>query len=128
LHSTSPPPLPEPPDLEAPVRVVAGPDLDRFAPGALETLTGSAYVISPRSDRVGVRLVGPRLARVGDDAGLSAPMLPGAIQLPAAGEPIVLGPDGPTTGGYPVLAVVAAAGLGAVMARPVGCVLRFALG
>jgi len=54
-------------------------------------------------------------------------MVRGAIQVPAAGEAIVLGPDGPTMGGYPVIATVVGADLGAVMARPVGCVLRFAL-
>ena len=35
----------------------------------------------------------------------------GAIQVPPSGQPILLGPDHPTTGGYPVLAVVVAAGL-----------------
>jgi allophanate hydrolase subunit 2 len=109
------------------VRVVPGPDLDRFAAGALDVLLGSAYAVSPRSDRVGVRLAGPRLSRADDDAGVSAPMVRGAIQVPAGGEPIVLGPDHPTTGGYPVLATVVLADVGAVMARPVGAPLRFVL-
>jgi allophanate hydrolase subunit 2 len=110
------------------VRIVPGPDFEAFAAGALELLLRSAYAISPRSDRVGVRLVGPWLARAGDDAGVSAPMVHGAIQVPAAGEAIVLGPDGPTMGGYPVIATVVGADLGALMARPVGYGLRFALG
>jgi biotin-dependent carboxylase-like uncharacterized protein len=118
----------EAPDLGAPVRLLPGPDRDRFARGALDTLLGSSFTISSRSDRVGVRLIGPRLERADDDAGLSAPMVRGALQVPAGGEPIVLGPDHPTTGGYPVLATVLSADVGAVMARPVGCVVRFALG
>jgi biotin-dependent carboxylase-like uncharacterized protein len=119
--------MPEAPDLDAAVRVLPGPDGDRFADGALEVLLGSTFAVSPRSDRVGVRLVGPVLARAGDDAGASAPMVRGALQVPSGGEPIVLGPDHPTTGGYPVLATVVGADIGALMARPAGCVVRFAL-
>jgi len=107
------------------VRVVPGPDLDRFAGGALDVLLRSTYSVSPRSDRVGVRLAGPPLPRADDDSGVSAPMIRGAIQVPAGGEPIVLGPDHPTTGGYPVLATVVLADVGVVMARPVGAPLRF---
>jgi allophanate hydrolase subunit 2 len=78
-----------------------------------------------RSDRVGIRLEGPGLARVDDDTALSAPMMRGAIQVPASGEPIVLGPDHPTTGGYPVIATVVRADLGALSARQVGALVRF---
>jgi biotin-dependent carboxylase-like uncharacterized protein len=122
-------------DLDARIRVVRGPDLHRFAPGALDSLLRTEYTVSPRSDRVGVRLVattatGSGLARSpGDgDRGVSAPMVLGAIQVPAAGEPIVLGPDHPTMGGYPVIATVVLADVGAVMARPVGAPIRFVLG
>ena len=55
--------------------------------------------------RSGVRLAGGPMAAGGSVA--SAPMVPGAIQLTPGGEPIVLGPDGALTGGYPVVAVVA---------------------
>ena len=98
------------------------------APMALEVLRGvlaSDYRVSMRSDRVGIRLEGPRLARIDDDTAVSAPMVRGAIQVPASGEPIVLGPDHPTTGGYPVLAVLARAELGRFHARPVGATVRF---
>jgi allophanate hydrolase subunit 2 len=53
-------------------------------------------------------------------------MVRGAIQIPASGEAIVLGPDHPTTGGYPVLATAVRADMGALMARPVGSRVRFA--
>jgi allophanate hydrolase subunit 2 len=52
-------------------------------------------------------------------------MVRGAIQVPASGHPIVLGPDHPTTGGYPVLATVVRADTGAIMARSVGASVRF---
>jgi allophanate hydrolase subunit 2 len=52
-------------------------------------------------------------------------MVAGAIEVPASGSPIVLGPDHPTTGGYPVLAVVLRADLGRFNARPIGAAVRF---
>jgi biotin-dependent carboxylase-like uncharacterized protein len=120
VHSVPPPP----PSLDRAIRVIPGPDVDRFDSKAMEVLLASNYRISMRSDRVGIRLEGPRLARVDDDTALSAPMVRGAIQVPASGEPIVLGPDHPTTGGYPVLATVVRADLGALAARPVGALVR----
>ena len=109
------------------IRIVPGPDIERFAPEALGILLGSPFAIAPESDRVGVRLRGPTLPRAGHDSGLSAPMVRGAVQVPPAGEPIVLGPDHPTTGGYPVLATVTRADVGALLARPVGATVRFSL-
>lgn len=120
-------PAPPAPDLLGPVRVVPGPDLDRFAPGALDVLLAATYVVSARSDRVGIRLSGPPLPRLGDDAGVSAPMVKGAIQVPASGEPIVLGPDHPTTGGYPVLATILGRDLDGLMGRPIGATVRLAV-
>ena len=120
--------LPEAPDERAPIRVVGGPDADRFEDGALSVLLASTFEVSERSDRVGTRLLGPPLARAGDDLAVSAPMVRGAIQVPASGEAIVLGPDHPTIGGYPVLATVVRADVGVLMARRVGAPVRFVLG
>jgi allophanate hydrolase subunit 2 len=122
---TRPVPLPASPDLAAPVRVVLGPDRERFDASAVTRLLTAEFRVSPKSDRVGARLVGPSLTRTADDLGASAPMVKGAIQVPGSGEPIVLGPDHPTTGGYPVIATVFRADLGGLMARPVGAPVRF---
>jgi allophanate hydrolase subunit 2 len=119
-----PPPMP---DGAASIRVIPGPDLDRFEPGALEELLASRFHVAVQSDRVGTRLLGPLLRRADADDGVSAPMIRGAIQVPASGEPIVLGPDHPTTGGYPVIATVLRSDVGMLMARPVGSIVRFAL-
>jgi 5-oxoprolinase (ATP-hydrolysing) subunit C len=114
-------------DPGALVRVVPGPDSDRFAPGAIDVLVASEFEVSPHSDRTGVRLRGVSVARVDADTGVSGPMVRGAIQVPASGEPIVLGPDHPTTGGYPVVATVVSSDVGALMARSVGAKVRFSL-
>ncbi len=58
------------------------------------------------SNRVGLRLEGPRLERVRDDELPSEGMVLGAVQVPPDGQPVVFLADHPTTGGYPVIAVV----------------------
>jgi allophanate hydrolase subunit 2 len=112
-------------DPGAPIAVVLGPDLDRFAAGAVDRLLAGPFAVDARSDRIGTRLVGPALERLDADDGLSAPMVRGAIQVPASGQLIVLGPDHPTTGGYPVIATVVRESIGALGARPVGAPIRF---
>jgi KipI family sensor histidine kinase inhibitor len=94
------PPVPAVLDLDP------GPHVARFPPGALEALVAGPWRVSRHADRVGTRLEGARVPREGADLGLPAPMVRGAIQIATDGTPIVLGPDHPTTGGYPVLAVV----------------------
>lgn len=115
---------PAAPDTAAPIAVVPGPDLDRFPPEALDVLLASSFTVDPTSDRAGIRLAGPPLPRAGDDTGASAPMVRGALQVPPAGL-IALGPDHPTTGGYPVIATIASASFGALAARPPGSPVRF---
>jgi biotin-dependent carboxylase-like uncharacterized protein len=102
-----------------------GPRLDWFAPEALGTLTSTAWIVRPESDRIGLRLDGPPLARVWPGELASEPALPGAVQVPPDGRPIVFGPDGPVTGGYPVIAVVDDLATAAQL-RP-GDAVRFAL-
>jgi 5-oxoprolinase (ATP-hydrolysing) subunit C len=109
------------------IGVTRGPHADRFGPDGLETIVGTTWRVSPRSDRVGVRLEGPAVTRA--DASLdeliSLPMLPGAVQVPPAGRPIVLGVDAPTVGGYPVAAVVNEADLPAIGQLRPGDEVRF---
>jgi biotin-dependent carboxylase-like uncharacterized protein len=116
-----------PPGLDGDIGVVAGPDLDRFESGALDALLAGTFLVNDRSDRVGIRLSGPALPTGGEAVGASSPMTRGAIQIPPSGYPIVLGPDHPTTGGYPILATVVSTSLGAIGARRVGAAVRFVL-
>lgn len=85
--------------------VAPGPREDWFTDP--EALIRSAWVISERSDRVGVRLVGPPLQHRWPDRQLASEgVTRGAIQVPPNGQPVILGPDHPTTGGYPVIGVI----------------------
>lgn len=83
-----------------------GPRLDWFAADALECLTTTSWTVRDACDRIGVRLDGPSLARARTEELPSEPTLPGAVQVPGDGRPIVFGPDAPVTGGYPVVAVL----------------------
>ncbi len=111
--------------VEPIVRVIPGPDLDAFAPGALEHLTSVAWRISPTSNRVGTRLEGAAIARRAEYVEQSRPMALGAIEVPRDGAPIVLGPEHPTTGGYPLLAVIASESFDAFHAVRLGGSVRF---
>jgi len=107
--------------------VIPGPRDDWFAPGALERLCGGTYAVTPASDRTGLRLDGPALPRAHSDELPSEGVVTGALQVPPGGRPILLLPDHPVTGGYPVIAVVVSADIGlAGQLRP-GARLRFAL-
>lgn len=114
---------------ETPTRitVIPGPDLDAFSTEALERLVSAPYRVLPSSDRVGTRLAGASLARTASYRERSRPMVIGALEVPGDGQPIVLGPEHPTTGGYPIIAVIATAELGRFFAIRLGGWVQFEL-
>lgn len=93
------------------LRVMPGPQDEWFHPDAMRTIAGVSFRISPRSNRMGYRLQGPPLVRVHEGELISEPVGLGAIQVPAAGEPILLMADRQTAGGYPKIGHVIAADL-----------------
>jgi biotin-dependent carboxylase-like uncharacterized protein len=107
------------------LRVTPGPRVDWFTDTALGTLTGSTYTVGADSSRVALRLHGAALTRRHGDELLSEGLLLGAVQVPPSGEPLVFLNDHPTTGGYPVLAVVAADDLAACAQLRPGEPVRF---
>jgi biotin-dependent carboxylase-like uncharacterized protein len=109
------------------LRVDFGPREDWFTPDALVTLTTATYRVSPLSNRVAARLAGPPLRRAVPDELPSEGVVLGAVQVPADGLPLVFLADHPTTGGYPVIAVVVADDLPLLaQARP-GSEVRFSV-
>lgn len=82
-----------------------GPHPERFTAAALETFTSAAFSVSPACDRTGYRLDGASLEHTAAGADiLSAGMVPGCVQVPASGQPLVLMADAPTAGGYTQIA------------------------
>jgi allophanate hydrolase subunit 2 len=107
------------------LHVVLGPHDDRFAADAISLFLASTYEVSAASDRMGIRLTGPRIPHLGGFDVISDAVVTGTIQVPGGGEPIVMLADRQTTGGYPKLATVINADLpNAAQARP-GSSLRF---
>ena len=108
------------------IRVVLGPQEDRFEPEGLATFLSSAYRVLSASDRRGVRLEGSVIARKGAaDIPPEATAL-GAVQVANDGLPIILGPDRPVTGGYTKIATVIGADFPLVAQAAPGTLLRFA--
>ncbi|HEX6140971.1 MAG TPA: biotin-dependent carboxyltransferase family protein [Candidatus Limnocylindria bacterium] len=109
------------------LRVLPGPQDDHFDPEQFARFTATDWRVSREADRMGLRLDGPALAHRPDKGAdiVSEAVVPGAVQVPGAGMPIVLGVDAQTIGGYAKIATVIRADVPRLAhARP-GTVLRF---
>ncbi|HET8682440.1 MAG TPA: biotin-dependent carboxyltransferase family protein [Micromonosporaceae bacterium] len=93
------------------VRLLPGPRADWFTEEAVGMLDGASYMVGVNSNRVAARLAGPGLTRAVAGELPSEGIVLGAVQVPPDGQPLVFLADHPTTGGYPVVAVVEPADL-----------------
>lgn len=99
---------------DGPLRILGGP---QGSPATMEALIGQTWRVADAADRTGIRLDGPPLADGGEVP--SQGLLPGAIQVPPGGSPILMLADCPVTGGYVVAACVIGADVGrAAQLRP----------
>lgn len=95
-----------------PIRVILGPQDDYFSAAGIETFLTGSYRITKEADRMGFRLEGPAIAHNDKGADIASDgIAPGAIQVPAAGQPILLVADRQTIGGYTKIATVISADL-----------------
>lgn len=122
---TARPPCTEPPRPSEPwtLDIVDGPDLAEF-PDAAEVFATAVYTLSPRSDQVGLRLDGPAPARTGSAEILSRGVPLGAVEVPPAGELLVLHRARSVTAGYPVVAVLSRASCSRIAQVPPGRSVR----
>ncbi|WHZ10552.1 MAG: Allophanate hydrolase 2 subunit 2 [Burkholderiaceae bacterium] len=112
---------------DGPIRVIPGPQADHFTEAALQALCDQPFTVTPDSDRMGLRLQGPLLAHSALGADIASDgVTPGAIQVPANGQAIVLMADCQTVGGYPKIATVISADLPRLAHLRPGAQLRFA--
>lgn len=86
------------------VRTLPGPEYQEFSAEAREAFWNTAWHLSPQSNRMGYRLMGRELEREDRRELPSHGLLPGVVQVPHSGRPIVLLADAQTTGGYPRIA------------------------
>ncbi|WP_236244392.1 biotin-dependent carboxyltransferase family protein [Streptomyces sp. CC210A] len=110
------------------LRVRLGPRDGWFTERALRVFTTGAYRVSVASNRIGLRTEGPALERAVTAELPSEGMVRGAVQVPPDGRPVVFLADHPTTGGYPVVAVVREADLAAAAQAAPGSAVRFVRG
>jgi len=107
------------------LRSIRGVDWGSFSDVTIRRFTNEPFIVSPDSDRMGVRLDGPELKRIDDTDLISEGVAPGTIQVPPDGKPILLLGDCQTIGGYPKIAHVITADLGVAAQMRAGDTVRF---
>jgi antagonist of KipI len=107
------------------VRALRGPEWDWFKVEAQLDFFRAKWSATREADRMGVRLTGPVLAREREGDMISSAVNAGVVQVPAAGQPIVLLPSRQSVGGYPRMAAVAAVDLGRFTQLRPGDTVRF---
>jgi biotin-dependent carboxylase-like uncharacterized protein len=103
-----------PVETEPDIRVVLGPQADRFTDDGVAALLGGPYEMLPQSDRMGARMSGPRIAHTRGHDIISDGIALGSIQVPGDGQPIVLLVDRQSTGGYTKIATVCSFDIGRI--------------
>ena len=110
---------------ETVLRVVMGPQDDRFSKQGIETFLNSEYTVTSDFDRMGCRLEGPYIAAKESSDIISDGIAFGSIQVPAHGKPIILLADRQTTGGYAKIATVASVDIPKLVQRKTDHKIRF---
>jgi biotin-dependent carboxylase-like uncharacterized protein len=108
-----------------PVRVVLGPQEDRFTEKGIQTFLSATYTVTKEADRMGIRLDGEVIEHTGGADIASEGVVSGSIQVPGNGKPIILMADRQTTGGYTKIATVISADLPRVGRMKPGDTLTF---
>jgi antagonist of KipI len=107
------------------LRALVGPHEQVFTPRAIDQFFSAPFTVTLAANRMGYRLEGPLLAQTGRDV-LSDATPFGSVQVPRAGQPILLMADRQTTGGYPRIATVISADLPLAGQLAPGDWIRFA--
>ena len=109
----------------APLRIVLGPHDDFFTSDTIGAFLAASYRVTHRADRMGTWLDGPRIAHANGYDVLSDGLMPGCIQVPGSGQPVVLLMDCQTIGGYPKLATIISADLARFAQTKAGKMVTF---
>jgi biotin-dependent carboxylase-like uncharacterized protein len=107
------------------IRVLTAAEYECFTPASRDAFWSLAWKITPQSDRYGFRLAGPTLEPIAAMELRSHGIVPGVIQVPHGGQPIVQMRDAQPSGGYPKIATVIEADLWRLGQAPIGSMVRF---
>lgn len=110
---------------EITIRALPSVEYEQFTSDARHALVNTAYLITPDANRMGYRLSGEALFLASPLELLSHGIVPGTVQVPPSGQPIIQLADANTCGGYPKIANVISADLWKLAQAPIGTRLRF---
>lgn len=110
---------------ETVVRVVPAAEYDCYQPDSLEAFWRDGWKVTPQSDRYGYRLAGPTLVATHSIEKRSHGIVPGVIQVPHSGQPIIQLRDAQPSGGYPKIGTVIEADLWRLAQARIGAKIRF---
>lgn len=108
-----------------PLYAMDGPQTDAFSERGIATFYGETYTVTSETDRMGCRLDGPEIERVGPADIVSDAIVFGAVQVPGHGRPIVMLADRQTTGGYTKIAVLTSWSVARLAQKMPGTAVRF---
>jgi len=107
------------------IRVIKGTNFDYFSEEGKKILFEKEFTVSKLSDRMGMRLEGPKIENIVNTNIKSEGLLKGVIQVPADGNPIIMLSDHGTIGGYPKIAVVASVDYDRIVQISPGSKIKF---
>ena len=107
------------------LRVLPAAEYDRYTATSQDNLWRAPWRITPQSDRYGYRLAGPALEPLAPIELRSHGIVPGVIQVPHGGQPIVQMRDAQPSGGYPKIGTIIDADLWRLGQAPIGSRVRF---
>ena len=107
------------------IRVIKGTNFDYFSEKGKDIFFEKEFVVSKLSDRMGMRLSGPKIDNIADTNIKSEGLIKGVIQVPADGHPIIMLSDHGTIGGYPKIGVVISADYDKLVQLTPGSKIKF---
>ena len=107
------------------IRVIEGTNFNYFSEATKKVFFENEFIVSKLSDRMGMRLEGPKIENIADTNITSEGLIKGVIQVPADGNPIIMLSDHGTIGGYPKIAVVISADYDKLVQLSPGSKIKF---
>ena len=107
------------------IRVIKGTNFDYFSEEAKKNFFEKEFTVSKLSDRMGMRLEGPKIENIVNTNIKSEGLIKGVIQVPADGNPIIMLSDHGTVGGYPKIGVVASVDYDRLVQMAPGSKIKF---
>jgi biotin-dependent carboxylase-like uncharacterized protein len=109
------------------IRILKGTNFDYFFEQSIKEFTSKEFLVTKLSDRMGMRLQGPKITNLKETNIRSEGLIKGVIQVPADGNPIIMLSDHGTIGGYPKIGVVISADYDRLVQTPSGKKIKFKL-